>query len=307
MEFSEKNYMKKVLKENVMINEGYEKLKEIKGFWSGSDIKMENEKIIYPSDTVEVNLILNKDNFPDVDLDWGVFCCLSFSTRSRLAQAGIEIKFDQKSLSFEDFEQIKNGEDVVASVMVDNNGLSPVEISGDVVRFSWVNEKDRLRGVELREAISSGEIKIEGDNGKDWFLGDIDYDLDEEDSASIELNMQNKEFAKNSKDVMIVFPVNKNKRMYIPQSNKPLKINSRADLENAIETVPSNLNNLDFEVGESPKIHLDNNICGAINTGMYNKGKRHLKSPFIDPNFEGSIRSELTQGLDYFEVFIYKK
>lgn len=210
-------------------------------------------------------------------------------------------------MSVEDFEQIKNGEDVSASVTVYNNGLRSIEISGDVVRFFWVNEKDKLQGAELLKAISSGEMKIEGKEGEDWFLGDIDYDLDEEDNNLIKLNMQNEEFAKNSKNVMIVFPTNENKKMYIPQSGKPLRIDSRADLENALETVPDNLNELDFEVGETPKIHLGNDICGVINTGTYNKGKKHAMSPFIDPNFEGSIRSELMRGLDYFEMFVYKK
>ncbi|MCK5084240.1 MAG: hypothetical protein KAQ64_01115 [Candidatus Pacebacteria bacterium] len=306
MGFENEDYMKKEIEQSVMINEGYEKLKEIKGFWSGSDIKMEKEEIVPPNSCLETNLIINKDNFPSIDLDWGVFRCLNSSTRSRLAQAGIEIKFDQNSLSFEDFKQIKNGEDVNASVTVYNNGLRPIEIDGDVVRFFWVNEEDRLRGAELREAIFSGEIKMEGEEGEDWFMGDIDYDLDEKDSDLMKLNMQNEEFAKNSKDVMIVFPTDENKKMYIPQSDKPLKINNRADLENVLETVPDNLDNLNFEVGETSKIHLSNNICGVINTGMYNKGK-HLVSPLIDPDFEGSIRSELTQGLNYFEVFIYKK
>lgn len=71
MGFENEDHMKRAIEESVMINEGHEKLKEIKGFWSGLDMKIENEEIISPNDCIETNLIVNKDNFPSVDLDWG--------------------------------------------------------------------------------------------------------------------------------------------------------------------------------------------------------------------------------------------
>lgn len=306
MGFENEDNMKEVIEESAMIERGYKKLEEIEGFWSGSDIKMKNKETISPNSSIETKLILNKDNFPSsIDLDWGVFRCLNFSTRSFLAQAGIEVVFDSDALSYEDFEKINKGEDVYASVRINNYGLSPIEVSGDVVRLFWANEKNRLRGDELREVLSSGEVEVEGKEGEDWFLGDVGYDLDEEDEKWMEKNMRNEEFAKNSKDAMIVFPAKK--IMYIPQNNEVLKIDSKADLENALEPVPDNVKNLDLRVAETPIIHLSDNVCGVINTGSYNNGKRHIKSPLVDSGFEGPIRSELMQGLDYFEMYIYKR
>ena len=305
MGFENEDYMKKEIERSIMIKEGYEKLKEIKGFWSGPDIKMEKEEILRPGDTRITNLILNKNDFPSsVDLDWGVFRCLKFSTRSRLAQAGIEIEFNSDSLSVEDIEQINKGKDISASVVINNFGSRAVKVSEDVIRFFWVNEEDRLEGDELLESFSSGEIRIEDKEGKDWFIADRDYDPGKDDDI-IKKNMKNEEFIKNSKDAIIVFPVKGIE--YNIKGDELLEINSRADLEKALIPISGEIESLDFRVGETPTVHLGENICASINIGAYDQSKRHIASPFIDPGFEGKIRYELLGKLDYIEIYIYKK
>jgi len=292
----------KAAKQAIMSETGREKLREgIRGFWSGRDISIREKLTVEPKSLNFSEILLRKDNFPPVDLDWGVLRNLNLSTRSRLAQSGIEIRIDYDRVTPDDIEKINNGEEVLIPVLIENHGNRAIEFEGEATRFFWTNAKNRLTGKELRDAVSS-EIKIEGECGKDWFIAGADYDS--ENDELIQKNLKNEEFRENMKDIMIVFPMEK--KLYIPKNDKPLSIGSRKDLEDALEPVPED-DGSDFYLGETPRVELGENVCGVINTGSYDGGKRHLISPLIDPGFKGKIRTELLDNLGYIELFIYRK
>lgn len=300
MSFGEQ--FEKTARQAIMSEMGREKLKEgLGGFWSGRDISMKEKQIVEPKSLIFSEAILGKENFPPVEIDWGVLRTLSLSTRSRLAQSGIEIRIDYERVTPDDIEKINKGEKVPVPVMVENHGDRAIEFEGAATRFFWTNAKDRLTGKELRDAISN-DIKIEGEYGKDWFIADADYDS--ENDELIQRNMKNEKFRENMKDIMIVFPMKQ--KLHIPKDDKPLNIGSRKGLEDALKPVPEE-EKPDFCLGETPRVELGENVCGVINTGSYDGGKRHLISPLIDPGFKGKIRTELLDNLGYIELFVYRK
>lgn len=298
----ESEQFEEMAKKAIISERGYKKLEEgLPGFWSGRDISIKEKQIVEPKNLVFTEVVLKKENFPPVEVDWGVLRRLNLSTRSRLAQSGIEIRIDYDRITPDDIEKINNGEEISVPVMVENHGDRAIEFEGEATRFFWTNAKDRLTGKELRDAVSS-EIKIEGECGKDWFIAGADYDS--ENDELIQRNMKNEEFRENMKDIMIVFPMKR--KLHIPKDDKPLNIGSRKDLEDALKPVPED-EEPDFCLGETPRVELGENVCGVINTGSYDGGKRHLISPLIDPGFKGKIRTELLDGLGYIELFVYRK
>lgn len=300
--FLEKEQFEKAAGQAIASEGGREKLREkIPGFWSGRDIPVKEKQLIEPKSLIFSEVVLKKENFPPVEADWGVLRNLNLSTRSRLAQSGIEIRIDYDRVTEDDIEKINSGEEVPVPAIVENHGERAIEFEGEATRFFWTNENKRLRGKELRDAVLK-DIKIEGEEGKDWFIAGADYDS--ENDELIQLNMKNEKFREHMKDIMIVFPMKK--KLYIPKDDKPLGIGSRKDLEDALRPVPED-EETDFCLGETPRVELSENVCGVINTGAYDGGKRHLISPLIDPGFKGKIRTELLDNLGYIELYIYRK
>lgn len=298
----ESEQFERMARQTVASGSGHEKLREgVPGFWSGRDIPMKEKQLVEPKGLIFSEVILTKENLPNVEVDWGVLRSLNLSTRSRLAQCGIEIKIDYDRVTSDDIEKMNKGEEVPVPVIVENYGDRAIEFEGEAMRFFWANEKNRLRGKELRDALL-GDIKIEGEEGKDWFIAGADYDSENDELT--QLNLKNEKFRENMKDIMIIFPM-KNK-LYIPKDDKPLNIGSRKDLEDALRPVPED-EDPDFYLGETPRVEFSENVCGIINTGAYDGGKRHLISPLIDPGFKGKIRAELLGNLRYIEIFVYRR
>ncbi len=298
----ESEQFERMARQTVASGSGHEKLREgVSGFWSGRDIPMKEKQLVEPKGLIFSEVILTKENFPNVEVDWGVLRSLNLSTRSRLAQCGIEIKIDYDRVTSDDIEKMNKGEEVPVPVIVENYGDRAIEFEGEAVRFFWMDEKNRLRGKELRDAILS-DIKIEGEEGKDWFIAGADYDSENDELS--QRNVKNEKFRENMKDIMIIFPMKK--KLYIPKDDKPLNIGSRKDLEDALRSVPED-DDPDFYLGETPRVELSENVCGIINTGAYDGGKRHLISPLIDPGFKGKVRAELLGNLRYIEIFVYRR
>ncbi len=292
----------KVARQAVLSENAEKKLeRQLPGFWRGRDIPMKEKQLIGPKSLIFSEVILTKEDFPPVEADWGVLRRLSLSTRSRLAQAGIEIRIDYDKVTSEDMERINSGEEVSIPVLVENNGDRAIEFEGEATRFFWKNERNRLTGKELRDAVLN-DIKIEGEYGKDWFIAGADYGF--ENDEFIKSNMENEEFRDKMKEIIIVFPMKR--KFHIPKDNKTLKIESRKDLEDALRLVPED-SDCGFCLGETPRVEFGENVCGIINTGAYDNGKRHLISPLIDPGFRGVIRTELLDDLSYIELLIYRK
>lgn len=272
-----------------------EQLKNLGNFWIGHDIKLENKVTIPPLDLIKnVNILVTKEDFPSIEINKGALGSLSWSVRSCLAQSGIEIKFHRSFLSNDMIKKINEGENVSIPIAIQNHINRPIELEGEVMRFFWVNDSNRLRQEELKEVIKS-ELIIEGEEGRDWSFGDVDldddYSLDEKYDAQM-------------KDVCIRLPLKE--KFYIPESTEPLIVKSKKDLPSVLKEIPDGLK-LNFKIGETTKVKLSENIIAVINTGAYDNSERHIRSPLIDSGFEGNIRTETVHGLNYIELFIYKR
>jgi len=272
-----------------------EQLKNIGNFWIGPDIKLEGKRLVPPLGLIrDVNIIIKKEDLPKMEISRGALGSLSWSVRSCLAQSGIEIKFHRDTLSDEMIKNINDGMGVPVPVSIENHTNRPIELEGEVVRFFWVNDTNRLRQGELREALGS-ELIIEGEEGKDWSFGDVDLG---------EKNVIDKAYDDQLKDVCIKLPLKE--RFYIPPSTESLIVKSKKDLPSVLKEIPDGLK-LDFKIGETTKVKLSANIIAVINMGAYDDSGRHIRSPLIDSGFEGNIRTETVSGLNYIELFLYKK
>lgn len=259
-------------------------LEKLGNFWIGPDVSLEKKITIPPLGLVtDVNLKINKSDFPEVDINRDSISFLNWSVRSCLAQSGIEIRFNGITLLNDTFKRINEGESVLMPVDIINNSKRPIELEGKVMRFFWTNESKRLRGDQLHETLSA-DLSIEGQEGREWSFRSTDSESGAIDSSVI-LSLKGK--------------------FYIPESKEILKINNKNELNTVLKEIPENFN-MEFCIGETTKVKLGKDIICVINTGINEQGQSHIHSPLIDPGFEGKIRTEAIGGLNSIQLFLYK-
>lgn len=274
----------------------FKRLENLGDVWIGPDITLEKKMLTQPGLLMPANILISKEDLPPVVLDRGVLGSLQWSVRSFLAQAGIEITVHHGDLSDEMIQELNNGGKVAFPVRVMNYAQRPIELEGKVMRFFWANDRNRLRGEKLRKVVGT-ELKIEGEEGKDWYFGDAEP-MEGEPKPTDDPNVEWK------KDLCVILPLT-DKRLYLPGSEEPLRVKSKAELANFLQPVPEGIR-LPFEIGETTQVHLGDNITAVINTGFYDEGGRHIRSPLIDSGYSGVIRTETVNDMSYIELFVYK-
>jgi len=275
----------------------YKQLEKLGNVWVSPDIAIEKPVIVQPGEFKQgANIILNKRDLPVMDITRGAAGALNWSVRSFLAQSGIEIRFHCSSLTDNVLKYINEGKSVSVPVDIINYGQRAVELNGNAMRFFWVNDRNRLRGKDLVNIIKSGEFSVEGIEGEDWYLGGSEQD---------------EKFTTNGKDsdkgLCVVIRL-KPKKYYVPYSSEPIKRDESIKIREQLSTILAEMpegQRSDFEIGETPKMKLSSSIVGVINMGA-EAGQRHINSPFIDAGSDWPIRTE-TNGLDYIDVFVYRK
>lgn len=294
---------REIVNEFLSYQEAGKELEKLGGFWSGPDMEIAEKQIIDKKTSQVAYLSVSREDFPPGELNWSIFRCLQFSTRSRFAQAGLEIIFRPDSFSEGDMERINNGEKIDVPVVINNQGTRPVEVEGGVVRFFWVNENNRLSGEELKSAVAS-QMEIEGEQGKDWFYSNSNFESEE----TMKQDDKHEPVCRSSgpqRELAIVFPIRK--KLRIPESDEPLKIGSRKALEDALVSTEENADPETVEIGETPKVKLSEDLYAVINPGVSDTGGMHRNSRLIDPGFSGAIRTEMIYGDKSLELFVYKK
>lgn len=276
-----------------------EQLEKVGNVWIGPDLAVEKTVVIPPEQLVQgVGVVVNKKNLPPgLDITRGAMSALQVSVRSFFAQVGIDIAFHGGPLSDETLQKIDRGEDTVIPVDVINNGQRAIELEGNIMRFFWANERTRLRGQEILQAIRSGEFAVEGVEGEDWFLGGYD---------------PNKKIATTDQDAdqsLCVVVRLKPEKYYVPPAQEPLRKDNtkkiRDDLSSLLKPIPAG-EELPFEISETPRIRVGENLVAVINTGA-EQGQKHINSPLIDSGSDWPIRTETLNGLQYLDFFLYKK
>jgi hypothetical protein len=272
--------------------DGLERLRELGNVWKGGDVALEGVRVIQPDELIQdAKIVINKNNLPPIKIDRGVLGQLKWSVRSFLAQSGVDITFHKGNVTDEMLKEIEEGKDAHVPVNIYNYGERAVEIEGKVFRFfyTW----NRLRGDELREILDK-ELIIEGEEGKDWFVGDTEWDTRKPDQQFP---------SPKGEEICIVVPLSKMK-YYIPYSPEPIKPRDNKNrLKDILEPVPEGMK-LDFQIGETPHIKLSENLTAVIPTHSYG-GAHHIHSPLIDGGSDWPIRTE-TFGLDFVEFYIYR-
>jgi hypothetical protein len=276
-----------------------EQLRALDCVWIGPDVSLEKKVTIPPLGFVQnVNIVVNKSDFPQIDISRGALGSLEWSVRSCLAQSGAEIRFFRGDVSKEMIQDINAGKNVPIPIHVSNNVDRPIELEGKVMRFFYVNFAKKLEQGKLREIIGK-ELIIEGEQGKDWSFGDV---VIENDIPGV--SMAEGIDPEKLKDICIKLPLTN--KFYIPPAAEPLRVRSKQDLPNVLQEIPPGLEPV-FKVGETTKIRLGNNLTAVIMTSSYEKGKKHGFLSLIDGGFEGNIRTETLYGLEFIELFVYRK
>lgn len=276
-----------------------EQLERLGSIWIGPDIAIERTAIVSPRQIDRgVSIILNKKDLPPgLIITRGAMSALNLSVRSFFAQVGIDIMFHGGSLTDEMLNDIRMGKNVPVPVDIINHGQRAVELGGHIMRFFWVNDHRRLRGLELLNAVKSGEFAVEGVEGEDWFLGG--HNPDEKIMTT----------GNSSDKGLCVVTRLKPERYHIPYAPEPVRKSddrsTRDDLSDFLKPILPGMS-LDFEVGETPKIKVGPHIIAVINTGA-EQGQKHMNSSLVDFGSDWPIRTETLHGLKYIEFFLYRK
>lgn len=271
-----------------------EYLKEVGAFWSGPDIPLEKAEVIGSDETRQTNIVLSRDMLPPVSADRltpALFNWLQLSVRSRLSQAGIEVSFSGDNISDDMAHQLAEGEEMIVPVFITNHSQRPVEVAGGVMRFFWADHDHRLTGDNLVREVDD-HVAVQGKYGRDWSYVD-----DEGHGLWLEERQHG---------VALRFQLG-NKRLYIPQSEEIVRINSMQDVEEALQEVPAGEDPA-FHIRETAPVTFRQGVMGVINTGVHESGARHAQSPLIDPGYSKKIRAELVgRGHpSYIDTFLFK-
>ena len=253
-----------------------EQLEALGNYWIGPDIRMEKAVLMPPASVADhASVVVSKKDFPPIDLTREALVGLNWSTRSFLAQVGIELDYNGLDVTDGMIRDLEDGKEIMLPVWVRNHGSRPVSLEGRVMRFFWTNEAKRLRGDALRKSVNSDAFKIDGEG---WSV--------DEKAHGIKIPLEHKYF--------------------IPSSDEVVRVSGKGDLPNILKEIPKG-QNPDFKIGETARMQLGPDLAGVINWGMYEHGEIHTHSPLIDPGFQGVIRTETLRGLDFIELFLYKK
>jgi hypothetical protein len=282
---------------------GISQLEKLGNFWIGSDVAIEKPAVVKPGQFLYsrqsgVNIILNKNNLPPVDITRGLLSPinLSLSVRSFYAQSGIEIFFHHSEMTNEMIKDLNKGKDVAVPVSVKNHGQRSVEVDGNVMRFFWKGK--RLEGNDLLGAIKSGKFSVEGTEGEDWFLKGREEDENYTTSGE-----------GCDKGVCVAVRL-KPEKFYIPSAPEPVKKNNskstRDDLVELLKPIPSDMK-LDFEIGETPRIKVEQNMVAVLDILRMDDDGQHIYSPLVDSGSDWPIRTETLGRPKYVYFYLYKK
>ena len=273
-----------------------EQLRNFGTFWIGPDIGLDWKVTVPAQGRISgAQLLLHRDALPPIDINARSLVLLNWSTRSFLAQSGIEPFFYPGLLDPKLIKKLDNGETILVPIDIVNYGQRAVEINTALMRFFWTDFSKKLEGDALRNIIGR-ELIIEGKQGIQWDYGNLDF---EDDLAYLA-----QDYTREKSAISIQLPLNSTK-LYIPSFSSAVQITSRTQLPTVLTEIPEGLK-LPFVIGETTHVQLGQNIIGVINTGGYDGGGRHIRSPLIDGGFNGKIRTEILHNLHCIELFIYK-
>ena len=251
-------------------------------FWVGPDVGIGQSFVVAPGQVGYALTILKKESLPPLrDLQQDLRHIVRCSTRSTLAQVGLEAYPELGDITNEDWEKLKHGEDIRVPVFLINHGQRSVEADeGEGLFRFFLEAPGRLERRELLEKIESGGIVLEGVYGENWWLCDF---------TGTRCASDEKE-----NGVTIVLPYDDKKRLWTFPGKGPLHVEHRGDLEHVLEPVPDGYSP-DFFVAQTTARVYMNDVYAIVLSGVYdNTGQRPIMSTLIDRGFDGPIRVEVS-------------
>ena len=251
-----------------------------------------------PNPELPLPVQVKRNLFPDW-VDWKKVdpSGLRFSTRSCLAQAGVDINLPSRvdpvytghELGFfqDDIDSLSKGKAVQKQLYL-RSLFRRIDFSEDLGRFFYLDKRDKVAGSKLLDLFLENKVAVEGQYGKDYCF----------------INEQGEPLLKdvNSLEVKGLRLFTSNKRFHIRESTELIKIHSKKDLEdNLLPGAGENFINL----CETMSVTLAQDVAGCLETKQDGKDI-HLNSPLIDPGWQGPIRLELTESQrNYVDMFLY--
>lgn len=129
--------------------------KELKEFFVGNDLTITSDCVVPRGTLVDIETFLDRQCLPPVkDLRAGIQHVLEVSTRSAIAQAGIEVIVDWNRLPANARERIERGERVSLPTSLINWGATDIQLHKGEGAFRFFISKGRLEGKELAGGIT---------------------------------------------------------------------------------------------------------------------------------------------------------
>lgn len=264
-----------------------------KRFWKSKDLSVAEDFTLECGYVSYVPLLLPSNLAPFEGLPVDVFCYAGSSTKSRYAQIGVDVlppagQVVAESLEYENYPK-NEGKIFRVYAPVANNSNRPIHFSEGSGLFRLyihpmlVQPQLIREGKRLSKLVKNGEIRLSGQQGKDWML-----------RAS-----------------GIVLRIDPNKRTWIPQSpnNFPIRIpdetgiDYREIIDRYLEPVPISSSLLHWtgetvsaiQLGAGINAIIDRNpsIDGKVPTRTFN-----ANSVIVDERFDGTIRTEIISPTD---------
>lgn len=263
-----------------------------KKFWKSQNIPIAKDFTLECGYVVYVPVLLPPNLSPFEGLPADVFCLASSSTRSRYAQIGVDVLPPAGQVIAETLESEiypRDGGIIKVYVPVCNYSNRPISFSKESGLFrlyidpatiepQFIQEEEKLSRL-----IENGEVRLNGQKGKDWRLHESG----------------------------IALRIDPEKRMWIPQNpaNSPLQISDQTGIDyrevvdRCLEPVPRSSSLLHWrgetvsairlKAGINATIDRNPSIDGDVPTRTF-----HTNSLLVDEGFDGTIRTEIISSTD---------
>lgn len=249
-----------------------------KNFLIGPDIKVTEQAVLSAQETslVTVELPITTDiEGLNIFLD-----NISLSTRSRFAQAGLEVDQQAAVASIMKTKRRNENGTWCAEVPVINHSLRNIRISPDTGLFYFYFQKaESLTGYDIVHLVRKKQIEIDGEFNRDWKY----WTTPDGKIIGIEFCL---------KEEFKLIPAG-NEEIVIPGDDDPLHNHGRKKVDEYLEIneekpKPNNLYISEF----TAHLTLHGNIHGVIDPLIYNHGSRHINSIVLNAHNTGSNTSQ---------------
>lgn len=159
--------------------------------WKSLDVTICKAVILPPGSSVDISVRLPKDLGPFEGLHPHMLSSAEISTRSRLAQLGIEVP-PSASAEIAKSLRVTQTSDREAEISTINHSTRPIHLpeATRLFRLFAFDHSTYAMGENLKKLVSEGLIKIEGEEGLDWKWGvDLVDSQNPDDICGIEFRL----------------------------------------------------------------------------------------------------------------------